>query len=210
MLSVYDLDDLDILQLLFVFILGKLYLPNDKTFFINDLSNSYNFNIELADNKKFPSIVAIIEPDVYYECVKATVNNRKLELRVASCGEDIGVVCRVEKMSNLNVECNGTSISNENMPLNDNNLEYVFNPKYKDDIMTGATRQKTAYKDLFRRLNQTAVFKSMFSMLWYSTIPCFDVKGVTSETDGEKGMLRYCQWKGKPIPCSAIFTQVRK
>jgi hypothetical protein len=29
---------------------------------------------------------------------------------------------------------------------------------------------------------------------------------LTSETDGEKSILRYCEWKGEPVPCSAIFT----
>jgi hypothetical protein len=63
------------------------------------------------------------------------------------------------------------------------------------------------FKTLFKNLDQTLSFKPMFSMLWYSTLPCFDVKGVTSTADGEKGVLKACAWKGKDVPCSAIFTQ---
>jgi hypothetical protein len=49
-------------------------------------------------------------------------------------------------------------------------------------------------------------FRAIFSNLWYSTLPCFDVKGVTSDKSGDIGVLKSCQWKGKPISCSAIFT----
>jgi hypothetical protein len=28
---------------------------------------------------------------------------------------------------------------------------------------------------------------------------------VTAKSDGEKSMLKSCQWKGLPIPCAAIF-----
>ena len=42
-------------------------------------------------------------------------------------------------------------------------------------------------------------------MLWYSNLPCFDVYGVTSEYAYEKSLLKACYWKGKPIPCAAIF-----
>ena len=167
------------------------------------------FPPQSINNQTFPTIVTINDPDLNYDCVQATVNNRTLELRVADCDDGIGVVCKAMTNSDLTVTCNGTSIADENTTTIDNYLEYMFNPKLNSDITKGANRLRTVYKDMFKRLNQTAAFKSMFSMLWYSTIPCFDVKDITSQTDGEKGMLRYCQWKGKAIPCSAIFTQVR-
>jgi hypothetical protein len=34
------------------------------------------------------------------------------------------------------------------------------------------------------------------------------VEGITSEENGEKGILKSCQWKGKFLPCSAIFKKV--
>ena len=42
-------------------------------------------------------------------------------------------------------------------------------------------------------------------MLWYSNLPCFDVHGVTSHLPHEKSILKACYWKGKNIPCAAIF-----
>ena len=61
-------------------------------------------------------------------------------------------------------------------------------------------------KSNFLKLNKTKGLPTLFSALWYSTLPCFDVKDLTSQDEGEKSILRYCQWKGEEIPCSAIFT----
>jgi len=48
-------------------------------------------------------------------------------------------------------------------------------------------------------------FKSLMSALWYSRLPCYDVKDMTAQNDGEKSILKICIWKGELIPCSAIF-----
>ena len=62
------------------------------------------------------------------------------------------------------------------------------------------------YKTSFDMLDKTSGFPVMFSSLWYSTLPCFDVQNLTSQHEGDKSLLRYCEWKGEPISCSAIFT----
>lgn len=33
-------------------------------------------------------------------------------------------------------------------------------------------------------------YDAMFDLLWYSQLPCFDVKGVTSKKAGQFGMLK--------------------
>ena len=45
----------------------------------------------------------------------------------------------------------------------------------------------------------------MFELLWYSQMPCFDVKGLTSIAKDEVSFLKKCFWKENPISCSAIF-----
>ena len=62
-----------------------------------------------------------------------------------------------------------------------------------------------SYKDIFNKINKTAAFKASFSMLWYSSLPCYDVNGITSAYDGEKSLLKSCAWKGLNISCAAIF-----
>ena len=56
------------------------------------------------------------------------------------------------------------------------------------------------------RLNQTEAFKTIFSILWYEKLPCFDVSGITADKENEKSILKSCKWKGVNIPCSKIFT----
>ena len=48
-------------------------------------------------------------------------------------------------------------------------------------------------------------YKSLFEVLWYKQIPCFDVENTTSAMDHQYGMIKDCEWKGRKIPCSAIF-----
>ncbi len=51
----------------------------------------------------------------------------------------------------------------------------------------------------------TAWFEPLFKILWYSQLPCFDVKGVTSKFAGHRSLLKKCLWKGQKVACSAIF-----
>ena len=57
-------------------------------------------------------------------------------------------------------------------------------------------------------LNYLTAIKTFFSVLWHSRLPCFDVKGITSNYLGEKSLLKYCEWRGKPVPCAAIFEPI--
>ena len=47
----------------------------------------------------------------------------------------------------------------------------------------------------------------MFELLWYSQMPCFDVKGLTSKVKDELSFLKKCMWKNTDINCNAIFIQ---
>lgn len=49
-------------------------------------------------------------------------------------------------------------------------------------------------------------YPALFELLWYSQMPCFDVKGVTSNTRDEFGILKWCAWKGLRLSCSSIFS----
>ena len=67
-------------------------------------------------------------------------------------------------------------------------------------------KYQSFYKAFYGRMNKTSVLPMIFASLQYSTLPCFDRKGITSEIDGEKSILKFCSWKSIPIPCSSIFT----
>ena len=54
----------------------------------------------------------------------------------------------------------------------------------------------------------TKYFDNHFGLLWYASLPCFDVENITSGWNGEKSILKTCFWKGKQISCAAIFKKV--
>jgi amiloride-sensitive sodium channel len=85
-------------------------------------------------------------------------------------------------------------------------LELLLDPNLQSIKKQATTIMKKNFKDMFHSLNQTTSYKGMFSSLWYSSLPCFDTKDMTSDKDGEKSLLKYCEWKGIHIPCAAIFT----
>ena len=118
------------------------------------------------------------------------------------CVTDFAVICR--KFLPTPNFCDQTS--NASRPSN--LLDLLLDPKKKLAFKKAVAQKKADFKEIFDRLDLKSSFPSMFSILWYSTLPCFDVQNVTSDRDGEKGMIRSCQWKGKTVPCSAIFTQV--
>ena len=59
-----------------------------------------------------------------------------------------------------------------------------------------------------RSLDMAKAYEAGLSSLWYLRLPCFDIKGLTGEQDGQKAMLKKCLWKGIEIPCAAIFSKV--
>ncbi len=56
------------------------------------------------------------------------------------------------------------------------------------------------YKAMFRQINMTAAFDNIFGLLWYSTLPCYNIPGLS-----QYAMIKKCAWKGKTMNCSAIF-----
>ena len=69
-----------------------------------------------------------------------------------------------------------------------------------------AKKSRTSYNQNFKSMNLQKSYKSLFEILWYSQLPCFDVEEVTSTSFGQYGMLKHCNWKGVDVPCSKIFT----
>jgi amiloride-sensitive sodium channel len=84
-------------------------------------------------------------------------------------------------------------------------LEMWLNPIYLDGINDHTKNNKAYYLELYKILDRTGSFPSYFASLWYSTLPCYDLKGITAIKDGDGSLLKKCLWKGVAIPCAAIF-----
>lgn len=85
-------------------------------------------------------------------------------------------------------------------------LELLLNPQLRHEQKKAVGAKRKYFKDMFDRINQSKAYQGFFSSMWYSAMPCFDVKGLTAEKDGHRSILKYCEWKEKRIPCSALFT----
>ena len=65
---------------------------------------------------------------------------------------------------------------------------------------------KQTYDKEFGSMKKTEdAIRNLFEILWYSQLPCFDIKDITSKTKDEMSVLKQCYWKDKPMNCSSIF-----
>ena len=64
---------------------------------------------------------------------------------------------------------------------------------------------KAQYHKDFGQLDITKSYNHLYELLWYTKLPCFDVKGVTSQTKDEMSVIKRCYWKGFMIDCALIF-----
>ena len=83
--------------------------------------------------------------------------------------------------------------------------DFLFDPLFEEDQEFNIMKDTNEIFDSFSRLNMSASYPNIFSALWYTGLPCFDLKDLTSKKEGERSILRYCEWKGLRIPCSLIF-----
>ena len=85
-------------------------------------------------------------------------------------------------------------------------FEIFMDPEVGKNTMA-AIYEVVAYVESFISMADfTAGFNVAFSSLWHSKLPCFDTQGISALTEGERGILKQCKWKGIQVPCSGIFT----
>jgi hypothetical protein len=87
-------------------------------------------------------------------------------------------------------------------------INSLVNKELKDKQSKSFEEVLKHVKELVEKTEVTQNFEAYFTMLWYSSLPCSDVKGITSESAGETASLKSCRWKGAEIPCTLIFKKV--
>ena len=107
------------------------------------------------------------------------------------------------------IKCLQSAGTNETSQNNtSNNLNYISRPFNQTfDFLEAVEAKRSEFKKIFSSLDSRASYPALFSILWYSTLPCYDVKDVTSSFVWEKSLIKHCTWKGELVPCSAIFTK---
>ena len=96
------------------------------------------------------------------------------------------------------------SLSEQSLPKN---LDLFLNNR-SSDYEKVLSKEKMQIEDAYERINLKVSYQSFISTLWDSAMPCFDLKGITSNVDGENSILKSCSWRGKQLACSSIFTKV--
>ena len=91
------------------------------------------------------------------------------------------------------------------IPQNIEKFDLFLNPDKQKERKTQVDESMAAYDKKFGSLDLEKSYKPLFELLWYSQMPCIDVKGITSEELDELSFLKRCYWKNVPISCSAIF-----
>jgi hypothetical protein len=140
------------------------------------------------------------------ECLIAKYNSAGnfMDLTAINCSEKHVAICR--KVLFVKPKCDGKkSFFGANM------IEMMLDSRNNVYNRQVIAYKKAEMKDMLERLNQTAAFDSLLAAFFYAPSPCFDIKNITTDSIGENvnggsSILRYCEWKGIQIECSAIFT----
>ncbi len=156
----------------------------------------------MIDNANFPNLNYLhdLMDIIDHQCLTANVNftDKTLDLITAECISKMQIVCR--KILFVRPNCSIVSrFTNHNM------LAIVLDPTLKHQYQQAIAYKKIVLIDKIQRINLQEVYKSFYELLWYSSIPCFQIRNLTAG-DNDYAILRYCEWKGIPISCSAIFT----
>ena len=86
-------------------------------------------------------------------------------------------------------------------------IDMLFDPIYEDEKNYQEILVRNKIAEAFDEINIEASYQELFSSLWQTGMPCFDLKGLTANTNKERSILKYCEWKGMEIPCSQIFSK---
>ena len=82
-------------------------------------------------------------------------------------------------------------------------IDVFFNPERsseKDEVVKQKTMDLSSW---FSSGNFSKGYPDLFQLMWYASMPCFNLPGVNSNN-----MLQSCQWHGQTVDCSEIFQMV--
>ena len=69
-------------------------------------------------------------------------------------------------------------------------LDLAFNPVKSALHLADEALARRKAKEVYSKMDIEASYKSLFELMWYSQMPCYDVKGVTSTKDSEHGIKK--------------------
>jgi hypothetical protein len=136
------------------------------------------------------------------QCLIGKINSTRsqyLDLFENDCYEKHIIIC--QKVYFAKPDCK-KSRSFKNI----HTFEIMLNKTISQQQQLAVAYIKAEITDMAIRLEKMSAYSSIFQTLWYSSLPCFDIRNLTAFSNGASALLQYCEWKGIPISCSAIFT----
>ena len=109
-----------------------------------------------------------------------------------------------ENHENPSLPCDSI-LETSDAPIGIQKLGIIFNPCLASEKVKLEQSSRMKYQKTFGSMDMQKSFKSLFELLWYSQLPCFDVANVTSKFKDEISLIKRCYWKGKEISCASVF-----
>jgi hypothetical protein len=125
----------------------------------------------------------------------------KIIIKNGNCNQKQTYICQKRLYENETPKC---SDGFPNVFIN-STFDFTLDPRFLNYRKQSLNNKRLELTSMMRRLDQTSSYHSFFKNLWYSTLPCFDVIGVTAQREGESALLKYCEWKGMPGVISSTF-----
>jgi hypothetical protein len=144
---------------------------------IDSFSNYWLNDEPLETYSNVLDIADIPEDNAYCLFVIYNSTLEKLKISGNDCSEEKMVICR--KASILTPNCSANSSFQKQ-----STFDFMLNPAFQLDRDRAIDIQKLDYKRMMSALNQTLAFESIFSTLWYSKLPCLDIKGLSADRSG--------------------------
>ena len=84
-------------------------------------------------------------------------------------------------------------------------IDTLFDPVFQELQHNNEVNLTNQMVDSIQRLgNGNNSYSTLLSTLWHTGMPCTDTE--VSNNKEDKSVLRYCEWKGKQVPCASIFS----
>ena len=90
-------------------------------------------------------------------------------------------------------------------PANIQRLDLVLDPTRAEERETQIKKSFDSYEKRLGELDLDKSYIPLFELLWYSELPCNDIKGVTSEVNDELSFIKRCYWKEEEVNCNEVF-----
>ena len=84
-------------------------------------------------------------------------------------------------------------------------LNLMLDPAKEPEREQTVKAKKEEWIKKFGNLNFTQAYEKLFELLWYSRLPCVDVRDVTSKERDEMSIIKRCYWRGELVDCASIF-----